>query len=218
MKDKIGWTIIVCSTLLIVLSFYILACGYVEYSFSLFLLSVIVFIIGIVFIKRAGNPTNSYYKELDEILNKYKTILKKTKNLPTYDNNEVTINFKNMEDLVDIQEKNNNPIFYKKENDKCTFMINNEEETFIYIKKLNKEENNIKNEVDKKEEIIEKEETTSKKKKSKEEKDNKKEEIIEKEKITSKRKNSKEQKENKKEEKDNKKDNKSKKYEIEILD
>ena len=188
MKDKIGWTIIVCSTLLIVLSFYILACGYVEYSFSLFLFSVIVFIIGIVFIKRAGNPTNSYYKELDEILNKYKTILKKTKNLPTYDNNKVTINFKNMEDLVDIQEKNNNPIFYKKENDKCTFMINNEEETFIYIKKLNEEENNIKNEVDKKEE------------------------------ITSKKKNSKEDKNNKKEEKVNKKDNKSKKYEIEILD
>ena len=187
MKDKIGWTIIVCSTLLIVLSFYILACGYVEYSFSLFLFSVIVFIIGIVFIKRAGNPTNSYYKELDEILNKYKTILKKTKNLPTTDN-KITINFKKMEDLVDIQGKNNNTIFYKKENDKCTFMINNEEETFIYIKKLNEEENNIKNEVDKKEE------------------------------ITSKKKNSKEDKNNKKEEKVNKKDNKSKKYEIEILD
>ena len=188
MKDKIGWTIIVCSTLLIVLSFYILACGYVEYSFSLFLFSVIAFIIGIVFIKRAGNPTNSYYKELDEILNKYKTILKKTKNLPTHDNNKVTINFKNMEDLVDIQEKNNNPIFYKKENDKCTFMISDEQETFVYIKRLNEEENNIKNEVDKKEE------------------------------ITSKKKNSKEEKDSKKEENNNKKDNKSKKYEIEILD
>ena len=186
MKNKIGWTIIVSSTLLIILSFYILACGYVEYSFVLFLFSVIMFIIGIIFIKKAGNTSDNYYKELDEILNKYKTILKKTKNIPTTDN-KVSINFKNMEDLVDIQEKNNNPIFYKKENDKCTFMINNEEETFIYIKKLNEEENNIKNEVDKKEEIIEKEETTSKKK-------------------------------NSKEEKVNKKDNKSKKYEIEILD
>ena len=187
MKNKIGWTIIVSSTLLIILSFYILACGYVEYSFVLFLFSVIMFIIGIIFIKKAGNTSDNYYKELDEILNKYKTILKKTKNLPTADN-KVSINFKNMEDLVDIQEKNNNPIFYKKENDKCTFMISDEQETFIYIKRLNEEENNIKNEVDKKEE------------------------------IPSKKKNSKEEKDNKKEENKNKKDNKSKKYEIEILD
>ena len=173
MKNKIGWTIIVSSTLLIILSFYILACGYVEYSFVLFLFSVIMFIIGIIFIKKAGNTSDNYYKELDEILNKYKTILKKTKNLPTTDN-KVSINFKNMEDLVDIQEKNNNPIFYKKENDKCTFMISDEQETFVYIKRLNEEENNIKNEVDKKEEIIEKEEITSKKKNNKEDKNNKK--------------------------------------------
>ena len=149
MKDKIGWTIIVCSTILIILSFYVLSCGYVEYSFTLFLFSVIIFIIGIVFIKKAGNPINDYYIELDEILNKYKPILKKTKNLPTTDN-KITINLKKMEDLVDIQGKNNNIIFYKKENDKCTFMICDDEENYVYIKNLKEEENNIKNEVEEK--------------------------------------------------------------------
>ena len=74
-----------------------------------------------------------------------------------------------MEDLVDIQGKNNNTIFYKKENDKCTFMICDDEENYVYIKNLKEEENNIKNEVEEK--------TINKKEEKNNRKDNKSKKI-----------------------------------------
>jgi len=141
MKNKIGWVIIGSSTLLIIISMYILSIGYVEYSFCLFLLSVILFIIGIIFVKKIEDQVEDY-KELNELLNKYKNILKKVKKLPNIDNNIIT-NFTNIEDLIEIQTNINKPILYKKEIDKCTFIISKEEKTFIYIKKINNEEKKI---------------------------------------------------------------------------
>ena len=137
MKDKMkGTVLIVLTVILIGLGLFLIKTTYQEYSILAFVVSFVVFLVGMNNMFQSSNPEKKYQSNIKNILNTFDSILVKSNSVPELKDRNI-IMVESMDDLVDAQLEIRKPICYLKQTESCSFVLLDEKEAYVYVEKLN---------------------------------------------------------------------------------
>lgn len=137
MKDKMkGTVLIVLTVILIGLGLVLIKTTYQEYSILAFVVSFVVFLVGMNNMFQSSNPEKKYEHNIKTILNTFDSILVKSNSVPELKDRNI-IMVESIDDLVDAQLEIRKPICYLKQTESCSFVLLDEKEAYVYVEKLN---------------------------------------------------------------------------------
>lgn len=140
MKKKIKILLIFLLLIILsIISLYLIERDLIEYSIVSITTILIVFVILVISIAKREDIRSKYNQDLRKILKKYDAILVETSTIPNIENKNIML-ITNIEDMIDASLEIRKPIYYKKEQDYCIFVLLDNQDACIYILKLHKEE------------------------------------------------------------------------------
>lgn len=117
---------------LLFLSFYFWNSKLINYLIiSLSVLFILILTL-IIYVRYIMNPDNIYSGDLKQILKAYDNILVEINKLPRLDDKNI-IEVKSMEELIDAQIEIRKPIYFKLEENSCSFILLDGDEACVFL-------------------------------------------------------------------------------------
>lgn len=135
MKKKVKIILILFILLITLgLSLYLFINEFIGYAMIFIVLSAILFLLLVTSGLKKEDNESVYRRELKQILKKYDAILVETSTIPDMDDKNIML-ITNIEDMIDASVEIRKPIYYKKENGYCIFILLDNQDICIYVLK-----------------------------------------------------------------------------------
>lgn len=114
------------------LSFYLWNSDLINYLIISLTILLVLILVLIVYVKHTMSPDKIYNGDLNRILKSYDNILVEINKFPKLDDKNI-IEVKSMEELIDAQVEIRKPIYFKLEDDACSFILLDGDEACVFI-------------------------------------------------------------------------------------